>query len=167
MPEIANPTVRLAEPGEFDRMVDVERRSGELFTDYGLVLPEDGQERARLTAAEWILVAGRPLIGFAAVSTVDGVAHLEQISVHPDHGRRGIGGWLLEQVCVRVRESGGVAISLTTFRDVPWNGPWYASRGFQELTDESLGLELAAIRGAERAAGLDAVAPRVAMRRAL
>jgi hypothetical protein len=47
------------------------------------------------------------------------------------------------------------AITLTTFTDVPWNGPLYRHLGFRVLTDDELGPELRALRDRETAHGLD------------
>jgi ribosomal protein S18 acetylase RimI-like enzyme len=44
----------------------------------------------------YILVAGTPPVGFARVDELGGQAHLEQLSVQPDFGRRGIGRSLVE-----------------------------------------------------------------------
>ena len=60
-------------------------------------------------------------------------------------------------------EHGYHAMTLTTFRDVAWNGPYYAKLGFQPLAEVDLGPELRVIRDHEQADGLD-VRPRQAMR---
>ena len=60
------------------------------------------------------------------------------------------------------RASGLAAVTLTTFRDVPWNAPFYRRVGFEVVDDPTPGL--AAVRAAERAEGLDGFGPRVAMR---
>nr|WP_239522401.1 GNAT family N-acetyltransferase [Geodermatophilus sabuli] len=57
-----------------------------------LPLPATAEERA---AAWRVLVAGAPVVGFAVLERVDDDVHLEQLSVHPDAGRRGIGAALL------------------------------------------------------------------------
>ncbi|MFC7644232.1 GNAT family N-acetyltransferase [Streptosporangium lutulentum] len=97
---------------------------------------------------------------------VDGALHLDQLAVHPDHGRRGIGGRLLEAVCDHATSAGAAAVTLTTFRDVPWNGPWYAQRGFAVLDPAEWGPELVALVEHERELGIE-LAPRVVMRRVL
>src|SRR5262249_34656732 len=56
------------------------------------------------------------------------------------------------------------ALTLTTFRDVPWNAPWYEARGFRVLDDDELTPGLRQRRAAEDALGLEA-ALRVVMRR--
>jgi hypothetical protein len=55
------------------------------------------------------------------------------------------------------------SVTLTTFRDIAWNAPFYARCGFAELADRDLNPRLAAIRVREAALGLD-VANRCAMR---
>ena len=57
-------------------------------------------------------------------------------------------------------------MTLTTFRDVPWNGPYYERCGFRVVEPGELGPGLRRIRAAEVARGLDAE-PRVAMRQDL
>ena len=54
------------------------------------------------------------------------------------------------------------AVTLTSFRDVPWNAPFYQRVGFEVVDDPPPGL--AAVRAAERAEGFDRFGPRVAMR---
>jgi len=83
-------------------------------------------------AALVVLVAGEPPVGLCRIDAVDGKAHLEQLSVHPDHARRGLGRALLRAGCDWARARGYDDITLATYRDVPWNGPFYASEGFVE-----------------------------------
>ena len=115
----------------------------------------------------WVAVEpdGR-IVGYALASMVDGEGHLDQVSVADDAGRRGIGTALIEQVCSWTRRQGAVSVTLTTFRDVAFNGPYYESLGFIALDESQCGPELAAIRDNEIDLGLD-IAPRVAMRRRL
>jgi len=44
-------------------------------------------------------------VGFALVEILDGAAHLEEIDVHPAHGRRGLGSALVRAVCEWARQS--------------------------------------------------------------
>ncbi|MDA2815059.1 GNAT family N-acetyltransferase [Nocardiopsis sp. RSe5-2] len=170
-------------------VVEVSLAADGMFADAGIVLPPDdprelldhvlGPVRADGTrrAPERfgaVLVAeasgadgheGR-VAGLAALIELDGAAHLEQIAVHPGLGRRGIGRALLEAACERARDAGFGALTLTTFRDLAWNAPWYARRGFSELPRQAWGPDLAAQWRTEEEAGI-LVAPRIAMRRPL
>jgi hypothetical protein len=56
------------------------------------------------------------------------------------------------------------AVTLTTFRDVPFNDPFYERCGFRVIEPARYGPQLAVIRRRERDSGID-VAPRVATRR--
>lgn len=60
------------------------------------------------------------------------------------------------------QERGYDRMTLTTFRDVPFNGPFYESLGWQILPADGLTPDLAAARQEEADAGLDAW-PRQAM----
>jgi GNAT superfamily N-acetyltransferase len=113
-----------------------------------------------------VLVAGSPAVGFAALITVDARAHLAALAVHPTHGRRHIGTQLLTAACAEAANAGHTEMTLTTFADVPWNGPWYGARGFIELPADVWGPGLRAVWAAEQAAGI-IVAPRIAMIRPL
>ena len=145
------------------RVVEVSQAADRLFADFGLDLPPD-DPTDELTHAEHVLVAdGPPVTGFAIVNTVDGLAHLASLGVHPDFGRRGIGSRLLEAACAVTTRP---AVTLTTFVAVPWNAPWYAARGCHVLPPDEWGPQLRQVVAAERAAGI-AVAPRIAMIRRL
>jgi GNAT superfamily N-acetyltransferase len=95
-----------------------------------------------------------------------GAAHVEQVSVDPAYAGRGWGRRLLDHVADNARRHGLVAVTLTTFRDVPWNAPYYERCGFRALSEDELGPDLRRLRAAEAAHGLDP-ALRVCMRRDL
>jgi GNAT superfamily N-acetyltransferase len=122
-------------------------------------------DRGELPVAAF--VAGEPPVGFVWVVLVCGEAHIEELAVLPSHGRRGIGRSLVEAACGWAEAAGYRRVSLCTFRDVPWNGPFYRSAGFSELAEADWCPELAEIRAAEQASGLDELGPRVVMVRAL
>jgi GNAT superfamily N-acetyltransferase len=103
-------------------------------------------------------------IGYLIAEIVDGNTHIEQVSVHPDYGRRGIGRQLIEHVADWSRQDGRPAMTLTTFADVPWNAPYYARCGFTVVAEPAPGLQR--IRDHEAERGLDRW-PRVSMYRAI
>jgi GNAT superfamily N-acetyltransferase len=148
---------------------DIERRAGELFRQIGMpeIADDDPPEIDHLAAAAAVYVAtdddGTP-VGYALVEVVDGHAHLEQISVVPEAGGRGVGTELIEAVVDWARARGDAEVTLTTFRDVPFNAPLYAKRGFA-IVDESAWTDgLRAVVAQEAAHGLDVTA-RVVMSR--
>jgi GNAT superfamily N-acetyltransferase len=156
--------IRLGRTEETGALQQIEIASGELFRTVGMAaVADDDPAPARLfaeaAAAGRLWVAedgpGRGPVGFALAILVDGRPHLEQLSVHPDHGRRGIGRALVATVAEWARSSGATELTLSTFRDVPWNGPYYARLGFAAIPDADLTAGLLAVRDEEAAHGLD------------
>jgi len=163
---VTDQPIRRWEPSaDLARLVVVSQAADVMFADFGLSLPPD-DPTDELWRAEHVLVAGTPPVGFAVLNTVDGRAHLASLGVHPAHGRRGVGGRLLAAACAVAAAEGRSAMTLTTFVDVPWNAPWYAARGFVELSPDRWGAGLRAVWAAEVAAGI-VVAPRIAMIRTM
>jgi GNAT superfamily N-acetyltransferase len=84
-------------------------------------------------AALIVLVAEDPPVGLCRIDALGDRTHLEQLSVHPEHGRRGLGRALLRAGIDWAESRGYPELTLATYRDVPWNGPFYASEGFVEI----------------------------------
>ena len=156
--------VRFAVSDEFDRLRWVELESDKLMEQIGIG-PFPADDRSRLAEAVVVFAAGDPAVGFVSLRIVDDEAHVEQLSVVPDHGGRGIGRDLLNEAIRGARNQELAGVTLTTFRDVPWNAPFYRRVGFVEVVEPSP--ELADIRITEGTSGLDALGPRLAMRLAL
>lgn len=154
--------IRLAREGELPLVQFIEADSARLFAPYGLaelfgslVTPtatlRDGLERGHLFVAA-TLDDDAP-IGFALLSRIDDHAHLDELDVLPEHGRRGVGRALVEHVCRVAAREGQPRITLSTLRSIPWNAPFYAKLGFTEIAAESLTAALRAILGHEREGG--------------
>src|SRR5882672_4894155 len=115
----------------------------------------------------WVVIAGDIPIGFAHAELLGPhEVHLKEIDVHPDHGRRGLGTRLVVTVCEWAVRCGHPEVTLTTFRDVPWNMPFYAGLGFKVVPRSELSAELVPIVADETRRGFDP-ARRVVMRRRL
>ena len=67
---------------------------------------------------------------------------------------QGVGAVLLRACLVDAANSGFRAVTLTTFRDVAWNGPFYSRIGFAEVEDLKAHPRLAKELAEEAAAGL-------------
>ena len=96
----------------------------------------------------------RTVVGFLSGERPDNQLHVWLMAVRHDAQKRGVGRLLLEAVIQPARDLGLNAMTLTTFRDVPWNAPGYARFGFQTLGPGELDPRLEAILGAEIAHGL-------------
>ena len=166
--------IRLARAADLDALLEIERAAAALFTPYGLgalyddVLTLDEEVLGAFEADRlWVAADGadRP-VGFAYGIVVDGQSHLEEIDVHPAHGRRGLGAALVEAVCDRARRDGDAFVTLTTMLDVPFNAPFYEKLGFRVIAESAIAPGLRAIIESERARGFP-VDRRVAMRKDL
>ena len=80
--------------------------------------------------------------GFAIAGRAAGQYWLRELAVDPALGRRGIGTAILATVLDSVRSTDSGAVFLSTFRDVPFNRPFYERRGFAVVEPESAAPEL-------------------------
>ena len=167
-----SPTIRAPRTDELEQLREIERAAGVLFAEIGFEEVAADEPASVETLAEYVLDDRAWLIaddndvpiGYTVVDVVDGLAHLEQLSVLPSRGRQGLGAALLEHVCDWATRHRFAAVTLTTFTEVPWNAPFYAKHGFRVMNDSEVGPELRELRALEAAHGLDP-APRVCMRR--
>jgi len=165
--------IRLADPQDIPSLPEIEQAAGKLFAGLDLVqdlnhtVPVEELKRAQKASRLWVATGldGQP-VGFALAIEVDGLAHLDELDVHPEHGRRGLGTALVETVCEWAKSTGFKAITLSTFSDVPWNAPFYARLGFHILTEDELTECLLQLRETEAGLGLP-ISKRVVMRREL
>lgn len=127
-----------------------------------LEVPEGFEEPTTWGLAFVAEVAGG-VVGVARLTELDReLLCLDQVSVHPDVARRGVGSRLLAEVVARARQQGYTAITGTTFRDIAFNGPFYSKLG--GIEDPAPHPVLLRRRRAEQALGLDRFGPRVIMR---
>src|SRR5690349_4747278 len=108
-----------------------------MFRDLGMTAvvgfePTSAADLAGMIEAGYAWVAtdeaDRPVAG-VLLRPVDGNLHVEQVSVHPAYTRRRIGERLLGKADEIAVAEGRPALTLTTFRDVPWNAPYYERLG--------------------------------------
>ncbi|MFC5586642.1 GNAT family N-acetyltransferase [Nitratireductor kimnyeongensis] len=128
----------------------MEARAAELFAAYGYArlaaTPALAQDAFNAIASRnRTFVAAHEddgAIGFAICGQIGSFLHLKELSVAPEHGRRGLGSALLDAVIAEsvARKLDGV--SLSTFRSVPFNAPFYKRHGFVDepfgIADETL-----------------------------
>jgi SAM-dependent methyltransferase/GNAT superfamily N-acetyltransferase len=164
-------SIRLARADEVALLAALEDAAGELFdaTEFGESLPDGTCPTAVLETAQregmlWVAQAPNgDIVGFACARWLAGEPHLEELDVHPDHGRRGLGAKLVRAVIEFARARGAGGVTLSTFRDVPWNAPFYAGLGFHALAAAELTEPLRELVAIEARKGLP-VEQRVVMR---
>lgn len=155
-------SIRAARLDDIEVMQAIETAAGSLFASIGMAEVAAHPPLAAAILAQYVRagrawvaeVEGQP-VGYALAEVIDNCGHLEQVSVHPAHGRQGLGRELIRAVIAWATARGLPALTLLTFRDVPWNGPYYASLGFRPLLESELGPELRRLRLHESELGLD------------
>lgn len=137
--------IRKRRPADDAALVGIENRAAGLFRDHGYPaladapLADVAALRRLFDGNEiWVAVAAEgaaqgAAAGYAVAAPLGGCLHLRELSVDPAHGRRGVGAALVGAVCQAARASGCAGVSLTTFRHVPFNRPFYERLGFSEL----------------------------------
>jgi GNAT superfamily N-acetyltransferase len=166
--------IRLARPDEVGRLREIEDEAGERFNGLDIFDPElsssfplDELYRLAKLGQVWVMCGRNDFpVGMIIASVRCGNGYIEELDVLPEHGRRGLGRRLIEHVCEWARERGCSAVDLSTFRDVPWNGPFYRKNGFRDLTEAEWTKDMPHLREIETKLGLTPEA-RVFMRRDL
>ena len=162
-------TVRPTRSGDVAALSAIERAAAGRFRD----IPEfawlaDGEVIAaeqHLDYAErgfsWLALANDRPVGFILTEAHASSLFIVELSVDRAWQGKGIGRQLIACAADHARKMGLTALSLTTFREVPWNAPFYARLGFEYVTE--LTPELRQKREEEAAHGL-AYDARCAMR---
>jgi GNAT superfamily N-acetyltransferase len=165
-------TIRPPRRDELELLRSIERDAGQAFAALGMTrmgeaLRVDELEALRSAGRAWVTVDDDDTpIAYLLSAVLDNCAHIEQVSVAPSHARRGIGAALIEHLATIAQREERAALTLTTFRDVPWNAPYYQRLGFTivEAPDQDPDLAVVVARETRSIPGR---APRVAMRRPL
>jgi GNAT superfamily N-acetyltransferase len=153
---VALVSIRAALAEDLPVLPQIEWAAGESFREIGM---DEIADDAPLGPAEldvyraagraWVHVEDGTPVAYLLMDIVDELVHIEQVSVHPRAAHRGIGRGLIEHLAAQSL----VPLTLTTFRDVPWNAPYYARLGFLPFTTP--GPHLLEVRRREAAHGLD------------
>jgi GNAT superfamily N-acetyltransferase len=158
--------IRAARAHDLPALAAIERDAAAAYAEY---LSETGLTRATLARVAgirdletamndgrlWVATHRNRPVAFAWVEPAAGYAHIEEVDVHPAHARRGIGRALIEAVSDWATSHDLRGVTLTTFRDVPWNTPYYERLGFAVVDPASISPGHVEIVRREAAQGLD------------
>lgn len=154
--------IRAARVEELPLLSHIEELASCLFlnTPYSFLVDADPlslelvQQRFQ-SGQVWVAVAlHEAVVGYAIACEIDDTLYLQQIDVKPEHGQKGIGAAIVKTVCDWAKHHGYRIISLSTFRDIPWNAPFYSKLGFRPLDDAELTTGFQQLRLKEFEAGL-------------
>ena len=133
-------TIRIASDNDAGLLPEIERSSGEAFRQISDLawIADDGVTSSQRhleiigKGTAWVgLDQTNGVIAFLNAEVHGNALHVWQMSVHSEHQKKGIGRALALAAEQWARASRLTALTLTTFRDVPWNARFYASCGFQ------------------------------------
>lgn len=167
-----NITVRPTRCGDVYALPAIERAAGERFRRYpelawlaeGEVISTEQHLEYAERGQSWLALANDRPVGFILTEAHSSSLFIVELSVDLDWQGKGIGRQLIACVADHARKLGLTSLTLTTFRDVPWNAPFYARLGFEQIAE--LTPELRQKREDEAAHGL-AYESRCAMRLSL
>ena len=173
-PPMRDFSIRRARFADIPFLGPVERSAAELFRSANLEFLVDGSTvdpklLAAMIDAQHLWVACDYMdhpIGFSGGEHIDGNFHLVEISVAQDFQGKGVGRSLMERMEIDVRREGFKSMTLTTFRSLAWNGPWYSRLGFDEVNPLEMGRTYMGILEDERQHGFD-MSARCVMRKIL
>jgi GNAT superfamily N-acetyltransferase len=167
---VSQVVIRFGRPDDLPFLGAIEQSGAETFTAIGQPLadgsppaPDDQWAKAQAHGLLWVAedLASGP-IGFLAAARTDDGLYIEEVDVLMPRQRQGHGRRLMQAAIELAKAEGLPAVTLTTFRAIPFNGPFYASMGFAEQPAPSP--HLAATLANEAASGFT---DRCAMRLAL
>lgn len=166
--------IRTAVAADIEAMRALEQRAGQLFRTIGYDFCADGpnrdpEEHRRVMERGVTFVAVKPpgtIAGFAMFEPMDGDVHLVEVDVDPDHQQKGLARRLIAIGQEWSLSKGFDGMTLTTYRDVPWNAPFYRRLGFVDLEPDARRPGLLDTVRKEAAWGF-ALRPRITMRKRL
>lgn len=167
-------SIRPGRHTEIDHLRQIERDAGQAFIaagypDVAAYEPVHRDDLRDAITDGMLFVAAdfadRP-VGFLLCEEVDHTLYISELNVHPDHAGNRLAVSLIAAAEQLARDLTLSGLTLTTFRTVPWNAPYYARLGFVPMGVNEIGPDLQIMIARQKAAGL-AVADRMAMWRAV
>jgi GNAT superfamily N-acetyltransferase len=156
-------SIRLAVANDAPVLPTIEQSAGGLFRS----LPElawiadepigsaDEFLPAIVAGTVWVAEAGEAgIVGELRAEIAADALHIVELAVAREFQQRGLGRALIDTAAAWAKSRGLRALTLTTFRHVAWNAPFYARYGFVELSGTELDARLSAIVCAELSRGL-------------
>lgn len=138
-PEPESIEIRKARLEDLSALPGIERSAAEAFrrsSQPGIADDDVAPMEAYLPLAAqglvWVAEDGGRLVGFASSEIFEGELHLWELAVRLEAQGHGAGRALIAAVAKQARDL-DLPVTLTTFRDIPWNAPFYARCGFVEL----------------------------------
>jgi len=163
---------RIATLSDIDAILGIKSAARQQYRTIGLVLPPTGAEARELLRRHiaegrtWVSLVEAEIAAYLIVERLEESLHIEQVTVHPRYAGQRIGASMINLAFELAARQKLQKVTLTTFADVPWNGPYYQRLGFTIIPEERLTLRLKELLQAEKDSNRTGLA-RVAMTRSL
>jgi len=106
--------------------------------------PETHMKYVR-SGTSWVAEAEQQIVGFLSAELAMRDLHVWEMAVRHDWQGRGIGRQLMNAAIDYAYHNRLKSVTLTTFRVVPWNEPFYRSLRFEVVAAENMDLRLTGI----------------------
>jgi GNAT superfamily N-acetyltransferase len=139
--------IRKTEYADAVKLPDIEQSAGQIFKQ----IPEFAwiSDSATMSAKQhqvfieagtsWVAQDDNELLcGFLCAEIIRDALHICELSVTEGYQGKGIGSALIEEAVCQAAFLGLSSLTLTTFRSVPWNAPFYTRLGFVELMSDDI-----------------------------
>jgi len=156
-------SIELGAPSDLAEAVAIDDDACRLFDSVGVTVSGSAFEAySRTEQASWLRCAERgqlffgrdergARVGLLVLDRIDGAGYIEQISVRPSAGRRGLGRFLLQHALEWARREREHVLWLTTYGHLPWNRPFYETAGFSVVDEDECGAGMRAVLAEQRA----------------
>ena len=154
--------IRLAKVEDLTVLPGIERKACTLFakTKHHAAVSDDVTtledfEEAREEGHLFVAVSeDGKAVGFSFMEIMGHGVHLDEIDVLPKFGGKGIGTALVKKVCGWAKKNNYPVVTLTTYKEIRWNAPFYKKLGFRVLRADEMSDELQNLFLCEHESGL-------------
>ena len=156
-------TLRRARVDDAEALPDIERSAARLFAQdpeltwlAAAAVTSSAEHRQHIaTSPVWVVeAADTGIVGFLSAAVAGSHLHVQELSVAREAQGQGLGRQLLLAAIEHARGQGLLAVTLTTFRALPWNEPFYRRCGFATLAAQQIDPRLQQLLDEEAAHGL-------------
>lgn len=140
-------TIRQTQIDDATKLPAIEQSAGQLFSTLEDLrwISESGVQSVEKHLAfidqqgHWVAVNGdNEPVGFIMTIALPESLFIYELSVSQDWQNRGIGKLLIQKVKDKAKVHKFDSVTLTTFRHVPWNAPYYQRLGFSILPESEI-----------------------------
>lgn len=157
--------IRNADPSEFPTLASIEMEAGKKFADLDIIDQSlDFTVKPDKFDYGFSIVVDTEddgIVGFIQLVWIERFLHIEEVSVLPSHQRKGLAAALIAHALDLARQKDALGVTLSTFKDVSWNGPYYEKLGFEAVSSVGLGDDYIEMREEEHEAGLNIAARQI------